>query len=148
MYYTKGPTDDLSNANSVPITAIVYVMLVRTLSHHRVLSSTSTQHPQIPWAVHNASPTPVVGRSADSKADREQRGRFSVETAWGRTFEFLVKNVAEAREWVNVINDATKYWKVRTGPLKHVTGSSVLFFHCCIRGVPLFGWMLVHRASC
>ncbi len=31
MYYTKGPTDDLSNANSVPITAIVYVAGVRVV---------------------------------------------------------------------------------------------------------------------
>jgi hypothetical protein len=51
-------------------------------------------------------------RSAESKVDREGRGRFSVETTWGRTFEFLVKNIGEAREWVDIIMQAVAYWKV------------------------------------
>jgi hypothetical protein len=49
---------------------------------------------------------------AACKADKTQHGRFSVETAWGRTFEFMVKNIGEAQEWVQVIKAAIAYWKV------------------------------------
>ena len=117
MYYTKGPTDDLANANSIPIDAITYdrVGCVRAVALASRKDGTRDQPCSLFWLPlcrRWCCAGVCAGSGTSAKVGKKGNGRFNIETAWGRSFEFMVKNVGEAKEWVQVIKEAMAYWKV------------------------------------
>jgi hypothetical protein len=69
-----------------------------------------------------------------AKVASELRGRFFVETAWGRSFEFQCKSIGEAREWVAVFTEAMVYWQVPaliTSPALYMFTRVYTYFRPC-----------------